>query len=116
MPTVAPPALVEPEDGSTYSPDATFRLAWTAGHTLQPDEYFQVAIRWTQQGTAASTQAYIQEAQWYVDKALYGLADQDTRRAYYWSVRLVRKGVGADGKETYTPFSPSSEERVFYWP
>ena len=116
IPTVAPPALVEPEDGSTHSPDATFRLGWTASHTLKPDECFLVTLRYTQQGSPAVTQTCVQQAQWYVDKALYGLADQETKRAYYWSVRLARKGVDADGKETYTPFSPPSEEWVFYWP
>ena len=116
MPTVPPPALVEPEDGSTYNPDATFRLGWTTGYTLKPGECFLITLRYTQQGNAAMTQTCVQETQWYVDKALYGLADQETKRAYYWSVRLARKEVDANGKETYTPFSPPSAERVFYWP
>ncbi len=116
-PTVAPPEPSEPENGSTYSPDATFRLGWTSGYTLKPDECFLITIRWTQQGGAAVMPLCVQETHWYVKKeGLYGKADQETGRAYYWNVRLARKGVDADGKETYTPFSPPSEEWVFYWP
>jgi len=117
MPSVAPPVLVEPENGSTHSPDATFRLGWTADYTLKSDECFLITIRWTQQGDAAAMPVCVQETYWYVTKdGLYGLADQDTGRAYHWSVRLARKGVDAGGKETYTPFGPPSVERVFYWP
>ena len=114
---VAPPVLVEPESGSTHSPDATFRLGWTASNTLKSDECFLITIRWTQEGNAAAMPICVQEPYWYVQKdALYGKADQQTGRAYYWSVRLARKGVGADGKETYIPFSSHSAEWVFYWP
>ena len=117
MPTVAPPVPVEPENGSTHSPDATFRLGWTADYTLKPDECFLITIRWTEQGVAATMPLCVQETHWYVQKeGLYGKADQETGRAYNWSVRLARKGIDADGKETYTPFSPPSVEWVFYWP
>ena len=116
MPSVAPLVLVEPENDSTYGPNATIRLGWTTEYTLKPDECFLVTIRYTQQGSAVALPYCVREAQWYVDKALYGLADQETGRAYYWSVRLVRRGADSGGKETYTPFSSPSAERVFYWP
>jgi hypothetical protein len=116
MPTVAPPTPLEPENKSSHGADDTFRLFWGSDYTLKPDECYLVMVRWTQQGNAAATQICVQETQWYVQKeGLYGLADQETGQAYYWSVRLARKGVDAGGKETFTPFSPPSEEWVFYW-
>ncbi len=117
MPTVAPPVPAEPDDTATFGPDATFRLGWTVGYTLKQDECFLVTIRYTQEGNPAASQYCVQETFWYVSKEdLYSKADQETGRAYYWSVRLARKGVDADGKETYTPFSLPSVEKVFYWP
>jgi hypothetical protein len=46
---------------------------------------------------------------------LYGEADQETNRVYYWSVRVVRMGTDDEGREIYVPLSPPSEERRFYW-
>lgn len=115
MPTVASPVLIEPENGSPHGQDDTFRLGWQSSYTLKPGECYLVAVRYTHQGNTEVTQVCVQEAYWYVDKGLYGKADQETGRAYYWNVRLARKAVDAEGKETFTPFSAPSEEWVFYW-
>jgi len=117
MPTVTPPTPLEPENRSSHGQYEVVRLAWDSRYTLKPDEYFVVTIRYAQQGSAVAVPYYVQETQLFVnDKGLYGLADQETGRAYYWSVLLARKGTDAGGKETYTPFSLPSEEWVFYWP
>jgi len=115
VPIVSPPVPIEPENGSPHSQDATFRLGWQSSYTLRPDECYLVAIRYTSQGNEQTTRVCVQETYWFVDKGLYGLADQETGRAYHWNVRLARKAVDADGKETYTPFSSPSEEWTFYW-
>ncbi len=115
VPTVAPPVPVEPGNGSPHSQNDTFRLGWQSNYTLKPDECYLVVVRYTHQGNPVELPICVQETYWYVDKGLYGLADQETKRAYYWSVRLARKGVDADGKETFTPFSPPSAEWVFNW-
>ena len=106
---------IEPENGSPHSQGDTFRLGWQSSYTLKPDECYLITVRYTHQGNAGATQICVQETSWYVDKGLYGLADQETGRIYYWNVRLARKSVDADGKETYTPFSLPSEEWIFYW-
>jgi hypothetical protein len=114
-PTVEPPALVEPEDGSSKSEGDRFRLAWDISHTLKPDEFFELTVRWTEGGSPAASSYYVQETFWWVSDELYLRADQETDRVYFWSVRLVRKGVDAEGNEVYTPLSPSSEEWSFHW-
>jgi hypothetical protein len=50
-----------------------------------------------------------------MDKALYLQADQETDRAYYWTVQVVRKGIDGDGEESFVPLSMPSAERSFYW-
>jgi hypothetical protein len=50
-----------------------------------------------------------------VDDGLYLQADQETGRAYNWSVRVVRKEVDEDGSTSYVPLGPPSEEWTFYW-
>jgi RNA polymerase subunit RPABC4/transcription elongation factor Spt4 len=114
-PAVAAPVPIEPENGSPHSQNATFRLGWQSSYTLKQDECYLVAVRYTQQGNVQTNQVCVQDKYWFVDKGLYGLADQETGRVYYWNVRLARKAVDADGKETYMPFSPPSEEWNFYW-
>jgi hypothetical protein len=116
IPTVAPPTLLEPEDEAPFSGEKEFiKLAWTSSHTLKPDEFYELALHWTENGAPARNEVYLQETSWFVDEQLYLRADQETERIYYWSLRLVRKELDAEGKEEYLPFSPSSEERSFYW-
>lgn len=55
------------------------------------------------------------EAQWWVDVGLYLQADQETDRAYHWSVRVVRREVDADDSVRYVPLGPASEEWTFHW-
>jgi RNA polymerase subunit RPABC4/transcription elongation factor Spt4 len=115
LPTVAPPTLVEPEDGETHGESSIFRLAWRGNHTLKPDEFYEVTLRWTEGGAPASDQKHLQQTFWFVDQALFLRADQETDRIYYWSVRVVRKGTDAEGNAAFSPLSPSSEEWSFYW-
>ena len=94
---------------------AYIKLAWTSGYTLKPDEYYEVVLRYTHRGAPEALPVRVQGTSWFVDEDLYLQADQETEFIYYWSVRLVRKVVDAEGKETYLPLSPASEERSFYW-
>jgi hypothetical protein len=116
-PTVAPPALVRPEDGALFAEEtAKIELAWTSNHTLKPDECFQVNMRWTEQGAEVlESPVCIQSTSWFVTSLLYLRADLETERAYYWSVRLAREEINAEGSRSFVPLSPASEERFFYW-
>ena len=115
MPTVAPPVPVEPADGSPFTETAIFKLAWQSSHTLKPDQCYLVTVRYTMGGVEVNLPVCVQETYWWVDRTLYLLADQETGRVYNWSVRVAQKERDADGKETYVPLSPASEEWAFYW-
>jgi len=116
LPTVAPPALEEPEDGAPYDGAlAKIKLAWSSGYTLKPDEFYEVLVRYSNQGEQVILPVRVQETFWWVDKSLFLKADQETDRVYYWSVRLARQKTGSDGEKQYVPFSPGSEEWSFYW-
>jgi hypothetical protein len=113
---VAPPTLTEPNDGEPiFGGDQIFRLAWNSSHTLKPDEFFEVMVRWTEGGSPASSRWYLQQTFWFVDNALYLRADQETDRIYHWSVRVVQQGTDDEGNDVYLPLSPPSEEWSFYW-
>lgn len=116
LPTVAPPVSVEPQDRAPYDgARAIIRLAWQSRHTLERDECYQVQVRWTEKGAPAATEVCVQETQWFVDRALYLRADQETDRLYSWRVRIVRKETGDGGAAVYVPLGPFGEERSFYW-
>jgi hypothetical protein len=72
-------------------------------------------VRYTHEGSAATLQTCVQQTSWWVDDSLYGQADQETDRVYYWQVRVVSKGMDDAGQEVYVPLSPPSEEWRFYW-
>lgn len=74
-----------------------------------------MTVRYTNNGAEVGLPVCVQDTFWWVDKALYLQADQETDRVYYWSVRVVRKEMDADGNETFVPLSPSTEEWSFYW-
>jgi hypothetical protein len=113
---MAPPTPLEPEDGAPFSGEtANFRLAWRSGYTLRPNEYYEVQVRYVNQGANVVLPVRVQQTYWWVDKALYLQADQETNRAYHWTVRLVRKGTDSEGNEVWLPFSPASEEWSFFW-
>jgi hypothetical protein len=115
-PTGVPPTVLRPEDEAVFGgAEASIELAWTTSHILAPDEYFEVTLRYTQQGARVELPVYVQSASWFVDEALYLAADQETDRVYYWWVRLVRKTTGEDGNMEYVPLSGTSVERSFYW-
>lgn len=90
-------------------------MSWTTAYTLGPDQFFEIILRYTRQGSEVVLPVYVQVAQWFVDPALYLQADQETNRAYHWRVRAVLKVTDAAGQVTYVPLSTSSEEQVFYW-
>jgi hypothetical protein len=98
-------------------------MSWISNHTLRPDEFYEILIRYTQQGGAVILPVRVQRTYWWVDPALYLQADQETGRAYYWSVRVVRKAADTASdsasdtgeNDSYLPLSPPSEEWVFYW-
>jgi hypothetical protein len=115
LPTAEVPTLVEPVDGSPFGQTDIFRLAWTSSHTLKPDEFYELTVRWTEGGAPANSRWYLQQTFWFVDDALYLRADQETDRIYFWSVRLVREGIDAEGNDIYDPLSSPSEEWSFYW-
>lgn len=115
-PTTVPPVPVRPEKGALFSGEsANIELGWLSNHTLKPNEYFVVHVRWTENGAPNFTEASVQGTTWFVSKLLYLRADLETERRYYWSVYLARKESDAEGNEIFVPLSPSSEERFFYW-
>ena len=116
VPTVPPPSLVTPKDGAPFNGEsAIIKLTWSSTHFLLPDQYYELLLRWTQDGTPASQPVYVQETFWFVDRALYLRADLDTEREYLWSVGIVQRQLGADEDATYVPLGPPSEERAFTW-
>lgn len=76
---------------------------------------FELNVRFIQLGEEVLLPVRVQATSWFVDSALLGRADQQTGRAYHWSVRIVLRETGTDGEVTFIPRSPSSEERTFYW-
>jgi hypothetical protein len=111
-----PPSLVKPEDEAPFDgAGANIELAWRGSHTLRPDDYYELTLRYTHNGGQVALPVYLQEEFWFVDEGLHLRADQETERVYYWSVRLVRALTDAEGNEAYEPISPYSEERSFYW-
>lgn len=90
-------------------------MSWTTNYSLGPNQFFEIALRYTHSGAEVVVPTYVQTWQWFVDPALYLQADQETNRAYYWHVRTVLRSTDAAGKTTYIPLSPTSEERVFFW-
>jgi hypothetical protein len=106
---------VEPEDRAPFGESDIFRLAWRSSHTLNPDECYLVEVRYTRDGGEVKVPACVQQTYWWVDRALYGQADQNTGRVYYWTVRLAQKQTDASGNETFVPLGPASEEWSFYW-
>jgi RNA polymerase subunit RPABC4/transcription elongation factor Spt4 len=115
VPTVPAPVLREPEDGSTYGSNAIIRLAWQSGHTLKTDECFLLTVSYVRNGSQVDLPMCVQEAQWWVDEALYLQADQETGRAYHWQVAVARREVDEDGNVSYVPLGPASPRWTFYW-
>jgi hypothetical protein len=119
-PTTAAPELEEPEDSAPFSGEAAnIKLAWTSSHTLKPDEYFEVQVRYSHDGGTVILPVRVQKTFWWVDKSLYLQADQspdqDIDRIYYWSVRLVREVEDSESNTEYVIFSPASEEWSIHW-
>lgn len=118
LPALAAPSLRSPEEGGVYNDQgANIELSWVSDYSLRSDEYFEVRIRYSEDGTDNEViiPVHVQRAAWFVDEALYAQASQQTARAYHWAVRIVRREVGTDGNERYVPLGPFSEERTFYW-
>ncbi len=90
-------------------------MAWESDHTLVADEFYEATIRYTQMGAEVLLPVRVRTPSWFVDRSLLGAADQQTGRAYHWSVRIVRKVTGADGEVSYLPISLRSVEWTFYW-
>lgn len=116
VPAAAAPKLLEPADGSPFNGEqASFRLSWLSSHTLEPDEYYEVRVRYLQDGAEVFIPYRVQQTHWWVDKSLYLKADQETGRTYHWSVLLVLRKVAEDGSVTFVPMSPVSDEWSFTW-
>jgi RNA polymerase subunit RPABC4/transcription elongation factor Spt4 len=114
-PTVAPPLPSEPEDGAPFGSGSIFRLAWSSSHLLRTDQCYLVKVRYVHQGVEVTLPVCVQETFWWVDKALYLQADQETDRVYHWTVQVVQITTDAEGQDVYTPLGPPSEEWSFYW-
>ncbi|MBN1659554.1 MAG: zinc ribbon domain-containing protein [Anaerolineae bacterium] len=118
VPALSAPTPLSPEGGAVFSDrDANIELTWTSNHTLRPTEYFEIQIRYSEEGTDNEIviPIHVQRTSWFVDDGLYARASQQTERAYHWSLRLVRREVADDGSERYVPLSSLSDERTFYW-
>lgn len=116
QPTILAPTLVQPEDRAPFNgPEALIELAWQSDHTLAADEFYEATVRYTQMGAEVRLPVRVQTPSWFVDRSLLGAADQQTGRAYHWSVRIVREVTGADGEVSYLPISLRSVEWTFYW-
>jgi hypothetical protein len=116
VPSIEPPTLESPKDGEPFDGiRATIKLAWQSSHTLLPDEFYEVTLRYVHLGGDVLMPVQVQETFWFVDKQLYLQADKETDRVYHWSVRVVRKETDSDGNELVSPLSPVSEEWSFFW-
>jgi len=115
LPSLEAPVLRQPKDGTSYQNKLQIKLSWTASFTLGSDQFFEIAMRFTQQGTEVVRAYIVQDREWTVDTALYLLADADTNRAYHWRVRAVQRSWDPAGKAFYIPASYPSDEWVFYW-
>jgi hypothetical protein len=107
--------LRQPEDGTTYQNKLQIKLMWSASFTLGLDQFFEVTLRYTHQGTETLRTYTVQEMEWTVDTALYQQADADTNRAYHWRVRAVQRSWDSAGTAFYVPVSYPSDEWVLYW-
>lgn len=114
LPSLEAPVAEQPEDQTTYTA-LTIKMSWTTNYSLGTNQFFEITLRYRHAGTEVLLPTYVQTWQWFVDQALHLQADQETNRAYFWSVRVVQKVTDASGKTTYVPLSLASEERVFYW-
>jgi hypothetical protein len=115
-PSLGAPAPRLPEDRTTFNgANANFKLTWTTGYSLAPDQWFEITLRYSHLGIEVLLPVYVQAWEWFVDKGLYLQADQETGRAYHWRVRAVQKVTDSAGQNTYVPLSPAGDERVFFW-
>ena len=115
LPSLEAPVPRQPADGTTYEKKMTIRLSWTASFSLGPEQFFEITLRYTHQGTEVTRAYYVQDRQWDVDSALDPLADLESNWAYHWRVRAVQQGLDPAGKTFYAPVSYPSDEWVFYW-
>lgn len=90
-------------------------MAWQSFHTLTPDECYLLTVSYVRGGARVDLPVCVQETQWWVDDGLYLQADQETGRAYHWSVRVVRRELDDEGNVRYVLLGPPSEEWTFYW-
>lgn len=116
-PTAAAPILLGPEDGSSFGgAGAIIHLAWQSAHALRPGECFLVTLSYLQEGAEVELGLCVREPQLWVRDNLYLQADQETGRAYHWSVAVALEETDGDGNLSYITLGPASEERTFYWP
>ena len=117
----AAPKLIEPEDESDWAPDhplvfsygARIELRWEAVGTLAEDEWYAVALTYTnsQNEPSMGPGGWIKETSWGVEgDDLYNLLGGD--RIVMWSVTVVRDPMNTgDGVN----ISPESETWMFRW-
>jgi len=117
----AAPKLIEPEDQSDWAPDHPFvfsygariELRWEAVGTLAEDEWYAVALTYTDSSNQPSVGqgGWTKETSWLVEgDDLYNLLGGD--RIVKWSVTVVRDPTNTgDGVN----ISPPSETWMFRW-
>ncbi|MHB0876473.1 MAG: hypothetical protein ACYC5O_10580 [Anaerolineae bacterium] len=104
------PQLEGPPDGETVERGAS--LSWQAGRALADDEYYVLAIAFSQGQETWYDGAWLKETSWTVPD--YFGAPHSTNGWYEWKVVIMRQtGTGSDGKPVGEAASDESRPRRF---
>jgi hypothetical protein len=109
--------LIGPENEyEFFEGDATtIILQWEPVGPLAENEWYQVTLKFFQQGEIQYKGDRLKETEWQVPAFFWGQADKP-ERAYYWDVAVIQVNKEPDGNETIIERSPPSETQTFYWP
>lgn len=119
-PTSAPtlalqaPQLIWPENEQSFEGSGAFiDLQWTSSATLAEDQWYQIILRYQQNGQPITSTNRVKKTDWlFPPETYYGQADDQT---YQWSVVIVQVTATGGEAEIVVEISPKSETRVFYW-
>ncbi len=110
----AAPILVSPDNGASFQgQDAAIFLTWQSVGHLKADEYYNVSMRYSQNGQIQFAGGWVQKTEWRVPDWLFGRADQGR---FEWNVTVHQAfTIRQDGSKEGPAISPKSETRFFIW-
>jgi tetratricopeptide (TPR) repeat protein len=107
------PQLIWPENEQSFEGSGAFiNLQWTSSETLAEDQWYQIILRYPQNGQSTTSTNPVTKTEWLVPAEYYGQADD---QAYQWQVVIVQVPATSGDTGTVVEISPQSETRVFYW-